>query len=70
MPIIYATRSMLVTGLNLKDLVGYDIWLADEIVPTDYPYEFNMWRYTRQGKVSGITGDVDLDMCFVDYERR
>ena len=26
-----------------------------------------MWQYTSSGKVSGISGNVDMDICYVDY---
>ena len=26
-----------------------------------------MWQYSSTGRVSGISGDVDLDECYVDY---
>ena len=26
-----------------------------------------MWQYSWKGKISGISGDVDLDYCYTDY---
>ena len=69
-PIIYASREMLITGLELTDLADYDVWLADEKVPTDYPYKFSMWQYKTKGRLEGITGDIDLDISFIDYEQK
>jgi len=69
-PAIYAERNMLITGLNLEELNGFDIWLADTNVPTDFPYKFNMWQYTQSGKVDGVEGPVDMDLSFVNYEQR
>ncbi|MCR5591421.1 MAG: glycoside hydrolase family 25 protein [Lachnospiraceae bacterium] len=69
-PIIYATKEMLVAGLDLGDLADYDIWLADENVPTDFPYRFSMWQYSTKGRIDGITGDIDFDISFIDYEKR
>lgn len=69
-PVIYADMEMLVTGLDLEELDSYDIWLSDANVPTSFPYDFSMWQYTQKGRVNGITGDVDLDMSFIDYELR
>lgn len=40
------------------------------ITGTDYPYRFSMWQYTSKGNVAGISGSVDLDMCFVNYRER
>lgn len=69
-PCIYADRDMLISGLNLEDLDGYDIWLSDDNIPTDFPYKFTMWQYTDSGRIDGITGNVDMDLCFVNYEQR
>lgn len=66
-PIIYADKAMLVTGLNIEELSAYDIWIADYEIPTKYPYEFSMWQYSNKGHVNGITGDVNLNMSFIDY---
>lgn len=65
-PIIYASRDMLIAGLDLSELSDYEIWLADYVVPTDFPYDFKMWQYSNKGKVDGINGDVDLDIRFVN----
>ena len=69
-PVIYASLEMLVGGLNIEELGDYDIWLADEKIPTEYPYRFSMWQYNTQGHIDGITGDIDLDISFIDYEKK
>lgn len=69
-PVIYASSEMLVGGLNIEELQDYDVWLADEKVPTEYPYRFGMWQYNTKGHIEGITGDIDLDISFIDYERK
>lgn len=69
-PIIYANRDYLVSKLNLEDLDGYDVWLADKNNITDYPYKFSMWQYSQEGSVDGIEGSVDLDLSFVKYEEK
>lgn len=69
-PIIYATRDMLISGLDLKVLDEYDVWLADDKIPTDYPYRFSIWQYSQNGSIQGVDGNVDLDLCFVKYEEK
>lgn len=69
-PVIYATSDMLVAGLDLKELSDYDVWLADYDIPTDYPYRYSMWQYNKKGRIDGITGDIDLDLSFIDYEQK
>ncbi len=69
-PIIYASKEMLVSSLDLEELSDYDVWLSDYDPPTDYPYRFTMWQYTKTGRIDGITGDIDLDLCFINYEQK
>ena len=69
-PVIYASREMLIADLNLEELTDYDVWLADDNIPTDYPYRFGMWQYDKKGKIDGITGDIDLDISFINYEQK
>ncbi len=69
-PIIYASKEMLVADLDLKELADYDVWLSDDKMPTDYPYRFSMWQFDKKGRIDGITGDIDLDISFLDYEKR
>lgn len=72
-PMIYATRDMLIAGMLPDKLKDYDIWLSDDYRPevgTDYPYEFNMWQYTKKGTVDGIPGEVDINLSFVNYKEK
>ena len=58
------------TGFDLEELGDYDVWLADDNIPTDYPYRFSMWQYNRRGHIDGITGDIDMNLSFIDYEQK
>ena len=69
-PVIYADKNMLVAGLELEELADYDVWLSDDHTPTDYPYRFSMWQYDKKGVIDGITGDIDLDLSFINYEQK
>ena len=44
---------------------AYDIWLADYSGGPDYPCYIQQTGST--GSVPGITGNVDMDVCFRDY---
>lgn len=50
--------------LRLTELQNYVLWLADYSETPNFAYEFQMWQYTESGKVSGIAGDVDLNLYF------
>ena len=72
-PMIYATRDMLIAGMIPYELKDYEVWLSDDYEPedgTDYPYRFEMWQYTRRGKVDGITGEVDINLRFINNKEK
>lgn len=49
---------------DLSQLMNYPFWLAQyNSVPTFY-YDFDMWQYTSSGRVSGISGNVDMNIRF------
>ena len=46
----------------------FAVWVADvRGKKPDYIVGYGMWQYSWKGNISGITGDVDLDYCYVDY---
>ena len=67
---IYANPAWLENRLNKEKLKGYDIWLAhwtgSPDKPSKYAYGQTMWQWGA-GNVSGISGKVDCDICYVDY---
>lgn len=63
-PMIYFGRSQSVDLLKLEELTEYPFWLAMYSPIMDYPYKIQMWQYTEQGKVPGITGNVDMNLWF------
>ena len=44
---------------------NYDIWLANYTTQTSYTGTYNMWQYSSTGSVSGISGNVDMDVAYV-----
>lgn len=68
--ILYGKKEWLLLKLDLTQMTGYDVWLSQEKDVPDYPYAFTMWQYTTTGEIDGIEGDVDMDICFVDYSEK
>lgn len=70
-PIIYSPSKELYFKYDLTQLADFDIWYCEYAnVPTFY-YQFSMWQYSSSGKVDGIEGDVDMNICFTniaDYD--
>ena len=67
---IYGKKEWLLKEIDLTQLEDYDIWLAQYEEIPDFPYQFTMWQYTNQGKVDGVSGKVDLNICFIDYSEK
>ena len=50
-------------GSTFADIVSaYDHWVAWYSDTMDYSNEFAMWQYTKNGKVPGISSDVDINL--------
>lgn len=46
-------------------LYGYPFWYADYEQLPQTPYAFDIWQYSCEGRVDGISGPVDLDLQFI-----
>ena len=66
-PMVYSNKKTTIWKYDLARLQGYDIWYAEYNDSPALPYKWEMWQYTSTGKVPGIKGDVDLNICFKDY---
>ena len=66
-PMIYGNVKSFTLLMDAIDVDNYDIWIAYYGTPLYYPYHFNIWQYTSSGRVDGIDGDVDLNICITDY---
>lgn len=69
-PMIYSSKSWFVGKLYDASLNVFDRWVAQWSDVLTYTGELGMWQYSAKGSVSGISGDVDLDISFIDYESR
>ncbi len=63
-PMIYGNLKTFMLLLNIEELGEYDKWFAYYDDMYYFPYDFKIWQYTNKGKVSGIKGDVDLNISF------
>lgn len=67
-PMVYFNPNQSRKQMYLAELTGYDFWLAMYSDEMDYPYKVDMWQYTNQGSVPGISGNVDINLYF-PYEQ-
>lgn len=69
-PCLYSNLNWLVNYLDASRINGhYDIWLAQWNDKPTYDGDFGIWQYTSDGTVSGISGRVDRDISYRDYDK-
>ena len=66
-PMVYFNKNQGYDIMNLEELAGYEFWLAGYSESPSFEYAFEMWQYSATGTVTGIQGNVDLNICLVDY---
>ena len=65
---LYMSRSPLSTVVDASIKKQYPIWIAEYSVSAPkYTGEYGMWQYSSLGSVAGITGNVDMNICYEDY---
>lgn len=65
---IYSYADFLKNKVPVACRSRYDVWVAHfGVSKPSYPYAYGMWQYSSAGKVSGISGDCDLDYAYKDY---
>ncbi|MFT4145618.1 MAG: GH25 family lysozyme [Mobilitalea sp.] len=69
-PMLYSSKSWFTGKLYDASLDVFDRWVAQWSDVLTYTGELGMWQYSATGSVSGILGDVDLDISFIDYKSR
>lgn len=66
-PMIYQNKRTSLLKLQLPELTAYDFWLAEYNPQATYYYDYQIWQYASDGRVPGIKGNVDLNICFRNY---
>ena len=64
---LYISRAHLQTYISdyIKD--RFALWLAEWGTKLNYTGSVGMWQRSESGTVNGVTGNVDLDVAYVDY---
>lgn len=66
-PMLYSSRYWLMHMIPAEVVKKYDIWLAEYTTgKPKYTGDYNIWQY-GVGKVTGIIGDVDMNIGYYDY---
>ena len=64
---VYASRSHVQTYFDSEVKNRYSLWIAKWGSKLNYSGEVRIWQKSENGRVIGISGNVDLDECYVDY---
>ncbi len=66
---LYANKSYLETLKNAypEVLEKYFIWVAQWNSVNTYSGHYDIWQNSSTGRVPGISGNVDTDICYTDF---
>ncbi len=65
-PMIYACKSFLNNNMNASQIL-YDVWVAQYNTKCTYTGKYTIWQYTSSGRIPGINGNVDCNICYKNY---
>ena len=66
-PVIYFNTYIGMLCYDVSKLTAYDFWYAGYNATPGFYYDFRIWQYTSTGKVPGISGNADLNLCLRAY---
>lgn len=64
---LYMSRSPFTSYTEDDIRTRYALWLAEYNSKLNYSGDVGMWQKSKTGKINGIIGNVDLNVCYVDY---
>ena len=66
---LYISRSPLQQYIYPETAAKYSLWIAEYGGKCNYGGTYGMWQNSSTGRFSGISGDVDTDICYEDYPK-
>lgn len=68
---ITASKEFLICQMNIGGIENTDIWLNNVGELPDYPYLFDMWKYSSDSNLlKSLSGQYGVDVSFIDYSMR
>lgn len=64
---VYANKHWLETYIDVAQLGGCPIWLAQWASKPTWTGSYDLWQYTDSGKLAGLSGSFDMNMAYADY---
>lgn len=65
---VYFYRHLGYYEYELGRLSDYDFWVGAPGDTPDFYYKHSIWQYSFTGTVPGISGEVDLNLMFLNQE--
>ena len=66
---VYSSLSWYRDRISPATREKYDVWLAQWNYRTTAKHDYTIWQYTSDGNVNGLSGRVDMNWGYTDYER-
>lgn len=66
---LYMSKAHLMSYVSEDVRNRYSVWVAQYYYECTYPNAYGMWQYSDDGRVRGVNGAVDMDKCYIDYEK-
>lgn len=63
---VYFNKYLGYRKYDLSQIANQGFWLAEYTEKPSFYYDFKMWQYSSKGSVDGISGNVDMDLLFLD----
>lgn len=64
---IYANKTWLENKVDASALSAYKIWLAQYAATPTYTGRYDLWQYRSTGRITGISGNVDMNISYLGY---
>ena len=64
---IYASKSYFDNYFTQEVKTKYSIWVAQYYSKCNYTGAYGVWQRSSKGSVKGISGNVDLDISYLDF---
>ena len=64
---VYSGKLWLEGQIDAGSLSSYKIWVAQYAAVPTYTGRYDMWQYKANGSISGISGNVDMNISYLGY---
>ncbi|WP_085833491.1 glycoside hydrolase family 25 protein [Clostridium merdae] len=64
---VYANKDWAVNRLDMAQLSKWTFWLAQYNSKVTYAGKYDMWQYSSDGSLPGLSTRVDLNYCLKDF---